>query len=49
VIDDYHEAQRLQIRGTPTFFINDKMLEGSQPLESFRRVIDNELSQAAGS
>jgi protein-disulfide isomerase len=49
VIADYQEALRLQIRGTPTFFINDKVLEGSQPLDSFKRVIDNELGQAASS
>jgi protein-disulfide isomerase len=47
VVADFQEGQRLQIRGTPTFFINDKVLEGAQPLESFKRVIDNEMAQAA--
>ena len=30
--------------GTPTFFINGKRLVGAMPFESFKQVIDEELS-----
>ena len=40
---DIEEGARLGITGTPTFFINGRMLVGAQPLESFRRIIEAEL------
>jgi protein-disulfide isomerase len=40
---DVEEAKRLDVTGTPTFFINGRMLTGAQPLEAFVRVIDDEL------
>ena len=43
VKSDVEEAARLGITGTPTFFINGRMLVGAQPLETFRKVIDSEL------
>jgi protein-disulfide isomerase len=39
-------AMRLGVRGTPTFFVNGRLLEGAQPLEAFREMIDAELSHA---
>lgn len=33
-------ARRLQIRGTPTFFINGQKVEGAIPLPLFRQVLD---------
>jgi protein-disulfide isomerase len=40
---DVQEGARLGITGTPTFFINGRILVGAQPLESFRKIIEAEL------
>ncbi|MBZ4416433.1 thioredoxin domain-containing protein [Myxococcus sp. RHSTA-1-4] len=45
---DAAEGQRLGASGTPTFFINGRTLVGAQPLEAFKRVIDEELKKAGG-
>ncbi len=42
---DVEEASRLGIGGTPSFIINGRWLSGSQPLEAFVRVIEEELRQ----
>lgn len=42
---DVEEGQRLGVTGTPSFFINGRPLSGAQPLESFARVIDEELAR----
>ena len=31
--------------GTPTFFINGRMVSGAQPLDAFAKVIDEELKK----
>ncbi|HKY34348.1 MAG TPA: thioredoxin domain-containing protein [Polyangiaceae bacterium] len=36
----------VQARGTPHFFVNGRRLAGSQPIEDFRRLIDEELRKA---
>ncbi len=38
-------AEELGITGTPTFFINDKVLIGSRPFGSFKLLIDAELQK----
>jgi len=43
---DVDEAVRLGIGGTPAFIINGRWLSGAQPLESFARVIEEELRQS---
>jgi protein-disulfide isomerase len=43
---DVEEGQRLDVTGTPTFFINGRVLVGAQPLEAFARVIDDELARS---
>ncbi|QSQ27030.1 thioredoxin domain-containing protein [Pyxidicoccus parkwayensis] len=43
---DSAEGQRLGASGTPTFFINGRTLVGAQPLEAFKKVIDEELKKA---
>jgi protein-disulfide isomerase len=43
---DINQARRLNLNGTPTFFINGRPFIGRQPLESFTRVIDEELAHA---
>jgi protein-disulfide isomerase len=39
-------ASDLQARGTPHFFINGVRLSGAQPLDSFKKLIDEQLSKA---
>jgi protein-disulfide isomerase len=41
------EGGKLGITGTPTFFINGRILVGAQPVEAFSRMIDEELAAAA--
>jgi protein-disulfide isomerase len=42
-------GQELGVTGTPTFFINNKMVIGAQPLAIFQEVIDRELSGSPAS
>jgi protein-disulfide isomerase len=46
---DVNEGTRLGVTGTPAFFINGRLLSGAQPLESFVRVIEEELVQTGAS
>ncbi len=41
------EANRLGLTGTPSFFVNGRPLVGVQPMDTFVRVIEEELSLAA--
>jgi protein-disulfide isomerase len=45
---DVQEGTALGISGTPGFFINGRFLSGAQPLETFTKIIDEELSPRAG-
>ncbi len=38
-------ASALNIRGTPTFFVNGRMIPGALPLDIFKQVIDAALRQ----
>ncbi len=40
---DLAEAAAIGANSTPTFFINGRRLEGAQPLENFKAIIDEEL------
>lgn len=40
---DLRQGKRLDVRSTPTFFINGRPLVGAQPIAEFRRIIDQEL------
>ena len=40
---DSAQATKLGSNGTPSFFINGRKLEGSQPFEAFKAIIDEEL------
>lgn len=44
---DVEEGIHLGITGTPTFFINGRLLVGAQPLEAFQRIIDRELRHSS--
>jgi protein-disulfide isomerase len=41
------EGQKYGLSGTPSFFINGRLLVGAQPFEGFAQVIDDELSRPA--
>ena len=41
------EGQKYGLSGTPSFFINGRLIVGAQPYESFAVVIDEELDRAA--
>lgn len=43
--DDTSQARKLGATGTPAFFINGRFLSGSQPIESFKRLIDEVLKK----
>lgn len=43
VKDDLTLAQKVGANGTPTFFINGKVLVGAQPFEAFKAILDQEL------
>jgi protein-disulfide isomerase len=43
---DVDEGIRAGVTGTPTFFINGRLVSGALPLESFARLIDDELARA---
>ena len=43
---DMQRGSDLAVRGVPHFFINGRRLAGAQPLDAFRRVIDEELEKA---
>jgi len=45
VQSDVDDGTRLGITGTPTFFINGRALVGNHPVDSFKRIIEAELSQ----
>jgi protein-disulfide isomerase len=46
---DKHQRQAndLGARGTPAFFVNGRFLSGAQPIESFRKLVDEEKTKAA--
>jgi protein-disulfide isomerase len=43
VEEDLQEAAAVGANSTPTFFINGRRLEGAQPFENFKAIIDQEL------
>lgn len=42
---DIADGEAVGVTGTPAFFINGRSIEGAQPFESFKRVIDEELAR----
>jgi protein-disulfide isomerase len=43
---DVDEGTRLGVNGTPSFFINGRLLSGAEPFERFATIIDEEISRA---
>jgi protein-disulfide isomerase len=46
VDQDVTDAQNVGVTGTPTFFVNGRVLTGAQPFEAFKQVIDEELAKS---
>lgn len=44
---DIEDAQNVGVTGTPTFFVNGRVLSGAQPFEAFKQVIEEELARGA--
>ncbi|MGC4080780.1 MAG: DsbA family protein [Vicinamibacterales bacterium] len=42
---DMADGEAVGVTGTPAFFVNGRAIEGAQPFESFKRVIDEELAR----
>lgn len=45
VENDFREAQKFGVKGTPAFFINGRFVNGALPFEVFKKIIDEELSK----
>lgn len=45
IADDFSDGVAAGVSGTPTFFINGKMLIGAQPFAQFKAIIDAELQK----
>ena len=43
---DQQQLASVGTRGTPAFYINGRYLSGAQPLENFKRIVDEELKKA---
>ena len=43
VNDEAAEAQKRGVTGTPAFFVNDTMIAGARPFETFKTAIENAL------
>lgn len=42
---DMEQGKALGVKSTPTFYVNGKLLQGAQPYEAFKELIDEELAQ----
>ena len=43
VVLDHQQGIQAGVTGTPAFFINGRFLNGAQPFEAFKTIIDEEL------
>jgi protein-disulfide isomerase len=42
---DFEDGQKARIYGTPTFFINSRIIVGPKPFKEFKKIIDKELKK----
>lgn len=42
---DMEEGKKINVKSTPTFFVNGQLIAGAQPLEVFSQLIDEELAK----
>jgi protein-disulfide isomerase len=47
IAKDVADGEKAGVNGTPAFFINGRLIDGAQPFEKFKEVIDEELAWAA--
>ncbi|MAG08203.1 hypothetical protein CMO89_01915 [Candidatus Woesearchaeota archaeon] len=45
VINDFWDGVKAGVRGTPTFFINNRVITGPKPIRAFTKIIDEELEK----
>jgi protein-disulfide isomerase len=45
IAEDSRLGDSVGANGTPTLFINGRMVVGAQPFESFKQIIDDELAK----
>ncbi|MGE0456480.1 MAG: thioredoxin domain-containing protein [Vicinamibacteria bacterium] len=45
---DLADGRRYGVAATPTFFVNGRSIQGSQPFEAFAEILDEELAKASG-
>jgi protein-disulfide isomerase len=43
---DQAQLAQVGVRGTPAFYINGRYLSGAQPIDNFKKIIDEELKKA---
>jgi protein-disulfide isomerase len=43
---DFEDGTQYTVSGTPTFFINNRIVSGNLPVEVFKKVIDEELNKS---
>ena len=48
VAEDIKTAASLGLRGTPASFVNGRFISGALPIESFKKIIDEEFKKAEG-
>ena len=46
--DSFEEGQALGVTGTPSFFINGRMVVGAKPYADLKKIVDEELALVAG-
>jgi protein-disulfide isomerase len=46
ITDQQTQGATLGARGTPAFFVNGRFLSGAQPVENFKKLIDEEKAKA---
>jgi protein-disulfide isomerase len=46
ITEQQTQGMTLGARGTPAFFVNGRFLSGAQPVESFKKLIDEEKAKA---
>jgi len=46
VDSDIKDAVKLGVEGTPTFFINGRLVSGAQPYQVFKKIIEEELAKS---
>jgi len=46
ILEQQTQGMTLGARGTPAFFVNGRFLSGAQPVENFKKLIDEEKAKA---